>query len=74
MNKIMKLDRRNFLKASAAAGGGLMLGFHIPAANAAYQMLLEAGIHPLHARWTIRDAMDRNTLRRARAVKFATFI
>ena len=47
---------------------------HIPAANAAYQMLLEAGIHPLHARWTIRDAMDRNTLRRARAVKFATFI
>ena len=35
MNKIMKIGRRNFLKASAVAGGGMMLGFHIPAANAA---------------------------------------
>ena len=35
MNKIMKFGRRDFLKASAVAGGGLMLGFHIPAANAA---------------------------------------
>ncbi|MHB1207444.1 MAG: twin-arginine translocation signal domain-containing protein, partial [Rhodospirillaceae bacterium] len=35
MNKMLKLDRRNFLKASAVAGGGMMLGFHIPAANAA---------------------------------------
>ena len=35
MNKIVKLDRRSFLKASAVAGGGLMLGFHMPTANAA---------------------------------------
>ena len=35
MNKMVKLDRRNFLKASAVAGGGMMLGFHIPAVNAA---------------------------------------
>ncbi len=35
MNKMLKLGRRNFLKASAAASGGLMLGFHIPAGNAA---------------------------------------
>ena len=35
MNEIAKLARRDFLKASALAGGGLMLGFHIPAANAA---------------------------------------
>ena len=35
MNKMLELGRRNFLKASAAAGGGLMLGFHIPAGNAA---------------------------------------
>ena len=35
MNKIMNLGRRDFLKASALAGGGMVLGFHIPAANAA---------------------------------------
>ncbi len=34
MNNILKLDRRTFLKASAVAGGGMMLGFHIPAVNA----------------------------------------
>src|SRR5687768_14939377 len=26
----MSINRRQFLKASAAAGGGLMLGFHLP--------------------------------------------
>ena len=37
------------------------------------RMLLEAGIHPLHARWTIRDAWDRAALRRAKATRWATF-
>jgi hypothetical protein len=37
-------------------------------------MLTGAGVHPLHARWAIRDAMDRTALRRARAAKYATFI
>lgn len=46
----------------------------IPSANAAYGQLMSAGIHPLHVRWTIRDAMDRTALRRARASKFANFI
>ncbi len=35
MNEVMKIGRRGFLKASAVAGGGMMLGFHIPAGNAA---------------------------------------
>lgn len=34
MNEL-SLNRRGFLKASAAAGGGLMLGFHLPGAQAA---------------------------------------
>jgi hypothetical protein len=46
----------------------------IPSANAAYGQLMAAGIHPLHVRWTIRDAMDRTALRRARAAKFSNFI
>jgi isoquinoline 1-oxidoreductase beta subunit len=35
MNEVIKIGRRGFLKASAAVGGGMMLGFHIPAGNAA---------------------------------------
>ena len=35
MNAISKLSRRNFLVGSAAAAGGLSLGFHVPFAAAA---------------------------------------
>lgn len=35
MNEVIKIGRRGFLKASAAVGGGMMLGFHLPAGNAA---------------------------------------
>src|ERR671922_3120858 len=31
MNTIVNLSRRGFLKAGIAAGGGLLLGFHVPA-------------------------------------------
>jgi len=32
MSAIQKLDRRNFLKSTAVAAGGLVLGFHVPKA------------------------------------------
>jgi CO/xanthine dehydrogenase Mo-binding subunit len=34
MASIMKIDRRDFLKLGAVAGGGLLLGFHLPDARA----------------------------------------
>src|SRR5918996_5012769 len=34
MNTIVNLSRRSFLKAGVAAGGGLLLGFHVPATAA----------------------------------------
>jgi isoquinoline 1-oxidoreductase beta subunit len=34
MNTIVNLSRRGFLKAGIAAGGGLLLGFHVPATAA----------------------------------------
>ncbi len=35
MSSIQKVDRRSFLKTTAAAAGGLMLGFYLPEANEA---------------------------------------
>src|SRR5918996_4008262 len=34
MNTIVNLSRRGFLKAGIAAGGGLLIGFHVPATAA----------------------------------------
>ncbi len=45
MNDMTKIDRRFFLKAGAAAGGGLMIGFHIPAAHAAAAAAKDAEIN-----------------------------
>jgi len=41
--------------------------------EAFYTDLVGKGIDPRHARWTIRDAWDRATLRRAKATRWATF-
>lgn len=38
-----------------------------------YGALVGKGIDPRHARWTARDAIDRATLRRAKAVRWGTF-
>jgi len=39
----------------------------------AYKALIAKGIDPRHVRWTIRDAWDRTTLRRAKAQRWSTF-
>ena len=33
MSTVQKLNRRNFLKTSAAAAGGLVIGFYLPGNN-----------------------------------------
>jgi hypothetical protein len=45
----------------------------ITAANAAYATLLESGVAPTVARWTLRDATDRVVIRRALDTRNSTF-
>src|SRR5437773_8205673 len=50
MNAIINLSRRNFLKTSALAGGGLILGVHLPGlARAAEASQQGASPFPLNA-------------------------
>ena len=42
-------------------------------ANGMYQDLIKNGVSVPHARWTLRDALDRAVIRRARIAKEATF-
>jgi isoquinoline 1-oxidoreductase beta subunit len=50
---INTLSRRHFLKVTAAAGGGVMLGFHVGAAQAADTPALAHGVPPLPSGYTI---------------------
>ena len=43
-------------------------------ANSAYKELLDGGVTPAAARWTIRDAMDRSVIRRALNATDSVFI
>ena len=43
-------------------------------ANACYTDLVKNGVRPPHARWTLRDALDRTVIRRAKASKDAQFL
>lgn len=43
-------------------------------ANAVYADLVKNGINPLHAKWTLRDAMDRTVIRRALSVRNSIFL
>jgi hypothetical protein len=42
-------------------------------ANAVYADLLKNGVNPMHARWTLRDALDRTVIQRALAARNAVF-
>ena len=39
-----------------------------------YSYLVKNGTLPAHARWTLRDAMDRTVIRRALAARDAVFL
>ena len=39
----------------------------------AYTALVGKGLHPLHVRWTMRDALDRADLRRSQVIRHASF-
>jgi len=43
-------------------------------ANGVYADLIKNGVRPPHARWTLRDALDRTVIRRAKAIKDAQFL
>ena len=43
-------------------------------ANAVYADLVKNAVHPLHARWTLRDAMDRAVIQRALAARASVFL
>jgi len=43
-------------------------------ANLVYAQLMKDGIKPQHARWTLRDAMDRAVIRRALQARDAVFL
>jgi hypothetical protein len=43
-------------------------------ANLVYAQLIKDGIKPQHARWTLRDAMDRAVIRRALQARDAVFL
>jgi isoquinoline 1-oxidoreductase beta subunit len=61
MNAISKLSRRSFLVGSAAAAGGLSLGFHVPFAAAA------DGIPPEVNAWVVVKPDDTIVIRIARS-------
>ena len=43
-------------------------------ANVVYADLVKNGVNPLHARWTLRDAMDRTVIKRALAARNNVFL
>lgn len=43
-------------------------------ANAVYGDLVKNGVNPLHAKWTLRDAMDRSVIQRALAARNSVFL
>ncbi len=59
MNTIPKLNRRSFLVASAAAGGGLALGFHLPGRH----QQAEAAVSPEVNAWIVISPDDSVTIR-----------